>query len=229
MRDIQEEKLNLVRSCHGAKSIRDFGGLWGVHGKYLLQPAITMRVTFASEVDVTPTKEFNEACEKTRLQAPDLDIEFVCADFRDPNLYGRLHPCDVSILFDVLLHQDNYVSVMRNVANVTNQNICIAQPCLADTTFPLPASTTLLQFWPEKLKDEYRAGSAWPKEPRTETFATQYWMWGQTPSHIIDVMRGLGWTCDHDERDAYSNPVWQMAYLRFRKASTKDGAPSYPT
>jgi hypothetical protein len=217
MRDVQEKKLDLVRSCQGAKSIRDFGGLWGVHGKYLLQPAITLEATFASEVDVTPTKEFDEACEATRSQAPDLDIEFVNADFRDPKLYNGLRPCDLSILFDVLLHQDNYVSVMQNVANVTTQKICVAQPCLSDTTFPLPASATLLQFWPEELRDEYREGSVWPKEPRTEIFATQYWMWGQTPSHIIDIMRGLGWRCDYDERDAYTNSVWQMAYLRFSK------------
>jgi len=81
------------------------------------------------------------------------------ANFRYPAAYVGLEPVDASILFEVLLHQENYSEVVRNVTNTSTKFVCVAQPCLREEWFPLPASSTLLQFWDEELKDEIRRGS----------------------------------------------------------------------
>ncbi len=80
-------------------------------------------------------------------------------DFRDPATFFGLEPVDASILFEVLLHQENYSEVVRNVTNASTKFVCVAQPCLREEWFPLPASSTLLQFWDEELKDEIRRDS----------------------------------------------------------------------
>jgi len=68
-----------------------------------------------------------------------------------------------------------------------------------ESEFTLPAAAVLLQFWHEKIKNEFRIGTFWPEEPRSENFETRYWMWGHTTSHLIHVMYGFGWTVDHGE------------------------------
>src|SRR5262249_4734722 len=159
-------------------SLREFGGLYLVHGKYLLEPALALRVQFASMIDITPVSQFWRKVEELRKALPDIVIEFLGADFRSPSLYDVINPVDTSLLFEVILNQQNYVSVLEGVCRTTNKYVCIAQPCLKEEKFILPNSASLLQFWPEDLKDELRQNSFWPKEPRTDQFDTRYWMWG---------------------------------------------------
>jgi hypothetical protein len=108
-------------------------------------------------------------------------------------LFHTLRHVDASILFEVLLHQDNYVEVIRQVCSSTRKYICVAQPCLRETFSTLPASSVLLQFYDEELKNLLREDSFWPKEPKSKTFRTDRWMWGQTTSHLVDVFKGYGW------------------------------------
>ena len=213
-----QKKVDLVTGAVGTQSLRDFGGLYIVHGRYLLEPAVALRAEFASMIDVNPRPEFDVKVEAAKQQNPRLSVEFIKADFQDPELYNNLRPVDTSILFEVLLHQENYVSVLGYISRVTTKYICIAQPCLPETEFGLPACATLLQFWPEELKNKYREGSVWPKEPQVNRFATRYWMWGHSASHLVSCLNGFGWKLEFGEkvREAYG-PKWEFVLMRFSR------------
>ena len=215
---IFQKKVELVIGAAGTKSLRDFGGLYLVHGRYLLEPAVILGAEFASMVDVQARSEFDARVEAAKQQNPNLSVEFINADFRDPALYSSLRPVDTSILFEILLHQENYVSLLGQISRITTKYICIAQPCLPESEFALPACAVLLQFWPEKLKDEYREGSVWPREPRVSQFDTRYWMWGHSASHLVSCMSGFGWDLEFCEEvsDAYG-PKWDFVLMRFSR------------
>ena len=102
-----------------------------------------------------------EAAEATARNS-NLEVAFTQADFRKNETFRGMERVDVSLLYDVLLHQENYLEVIGNVCDTTNQHICFAQPCLQERLFFLPDSTTLLQFWSEELKTELRKNSFWP-------------------------------------------------------------------
>ena len=143
--------------------------------------------------------------------------ETVNADFRHAATFTELEPVDASILFEVLLHQENYSEIVRNVTSTSNKFVCVAQPCLREEWFPLPSSSTLLQFWDEELKDEIRRDSFWPEEERATTFTSGSWMWGHTTSHLIDLFGGYGWSLEHGE--VISNVCgvhWEYPLLVFR-------------
>jgi hypothetical protein len=215
--EVMDLKVDLISSAREVRSLRDFGGLYIVHGKYLLEPAVSLGCSFASMIDVTPVKEFEVKIARMKAEHPNLEVEFVQADFREHSCYASLRPVDLSIVFEVLLHQENYAEVLRNICARSSKYICIAQPCLREAWFSLPSSATLLQFWPEELKSEVRQGSFWPPEPETETFTPKYWMWGHTVSHLIDMMRGFGWSLDYgDVVDNVCGEAWEYALLRFR-------------
>jgi hypothetical protein len=186
-------KEEMAASLPGITSLRDFGGCYLVYGRYLLNPVRRLKLRFSSMIDVNPLPEYLAAVDQARLETPDTEFETVRADFRDPSLFARLRVTDAALLYEVLLHQENYVEVMRNVCERTAKFICIAQPCLRETFFTLPAGAVMLQFYDEPLKDLLRAQSFWPKEPRVERFTPAHWMWGQTISHLVAVMQGFGW------------------------------------
>jgi len=199
-------------------SLRDFGGCYLVHGRYLLNPTRLLKLKFASMIDVNPLPEFAVAVEQARMDTPYTEFETVRGDFRDPALFAGLRPTDASLLYEVLLHQENYVEVLRNVCAVTGRFICIAQPCLREAFFSLPAGAVLLQFYDEALKDLLRAQSFWPKEPRVERFMPAHWMWGQTVSHLVAVMQGFGWDLKSGSVvDNVCGPSWEYPLMVFAR------------
>ena len=151
---------------------------------------------------------------------PQTEFETVRGDFRDPILFLRLRETDAALLYEVILHQENYVEVIRNVCAKTRKFVCFAQPCLAEEFFTLPASAVLLQFHPEELKDLLRTASFWPKEPQVERFTPAHWMWGHTVSHILDVFKGFGWTLRQGVLvDGVCGPCWDYPLLVFERAA----------
>ncbi len=214
---VQQMKEDLPKMSRSADSIRDFGGLYLVHGRYLLEPAVSLGCTFASMIDITPVPEFNDRIRAAKARNPALEVEFVNADYRKYQLYDRLRPVEISLLYEVLMHQENYVDVLRLVSSKTTKCICIAQTCLKELFFKLPGGSVLLQFFPEELKNELREGSFWPKEEiPTDTFVTNNWMWGHSTSHIIEVMHGLGWDLEYGEVvDDVCGTYWEFPLLRF--------------
>ena len=214
--EIIAEKVQLIAEIGSASSIRDFGGLYIVHGKYLLEGAEHLGASYAQMVDATPRDEFSTAAQEFLDRNPGAEVDFAHGDFRETSLYEKLRPVDVSLLYEVLLHQENTVEVLRNVTNQTERVICIAQPCLAEEIFPLPNATVNLQFYPPELKDELREGSHWPGGEWAERFDTSKWMWGQTTSFLISCLWGLGWQLDSIKVDNWKAArYWVFPLMRF--------------
>lgn len=191
---LKEDMVTRVATV--ATSWRDYGGCYIVNGRYLTAAVNAglnspTKTTFASMVDISPTEGFHEAMKAW----PDyVERELVVGDFRDRSTYEHMRqPVDASILYEVLLHQENYVEVIRHVIARTKRYVLISQPCLLESEFKLPAAAVLLQFYDEKTKDMLREGSFWPKEPPTQEYNPGFWMWGHTTSHLIAVMHGFGW------------------------------------
>lgn len=216
--EVMDLKDALPMSLSGIRSLRDFGGCYLVHGRYLLNTARHRRLSLASMVDVNPLPEFLAAAARIEADHPGTRVEVVHGDFREPRLFDGLAPTDAALLYEVLLHQDNYVEVMKNVCRVTTRFVCVAQPCLREELCTLPSSAVLLQFLDEALKDRLRTDSFWPKEPRTDQFTTAHWMWGQTTSHLVDVMGGLGWRlAEGAVVDDVCGPCWEYPLLVFTR------------
>jgi len=215
---IKQLKIDLIAAIGKSDSIRDYGGLWGVYGLYLLEGAKALGCKYAEMVDVTPREEFSEkVCE---IQAKmSIQVEMNRADFREPELYKTLTPVDVSLLYEVMLHQDNAVEVIKNVLSKTMRCVCLAQPVLKEEMFNLPNSCVNLQFYPQELKDILRP-DWWPEEPVIGRFETRYWMWGQTVSYFKSIFYGYGWDIEYLEVYDMSQ-YWNYALIRFvpRKSS----------
>jgi len=215
---IKQRKIELVAGIGRASSLRDFGGLGGGDGLYLLEGVKALGCTYAEMIDATPREQFDLKVAELRKQMP-VDIRMTRADFRDPQLYRGLQPVEVSLLFEVLLHQDNTVEVIKNVARTTTGCVCVAQPVIKEDLFALPNAAVNLQFYSEELKDLLRYAGWWHKEPAAERFETRYWMWGQTVSYLKSIFYGYGWAAAFEDRYQASEH-WEYALLRFVRRRT---------
>jgi hypothetical protein len=208
-----------MASVAGTQALRDFGGTYSIHGQYLLESALKVRAKFVSMIDVNPVPEFYAKIAKVRESLPDLQVEFINSDFRLSPLYEVLRPVDVSLLYNVLLHQENYMGVLNGVCRTTKKFICVAQPCLKEEYFQLPCSATMLQFWEEELKDKFRGGAYWPKLEPSPRFSTVQWIWGHTISHLVACFKGFGWELDDGEVvENLLGSHWDYPLLRFKPA-----------
>ena len=217
--EVIRRKEELAANLPGIESLRDFGGCYLVHGRYLLRATRANKLIFASMIDVNPTPDFLSAVEAAKQTAPSTEFETIQGDFREPSLFPSLRETDASLLYEVILHQENYVEVMKNVCAKTRKFVCLAQPCIREELFGLPGAAVMLQFYDEALKDLLRKGSFWPKEPQTETFTTAHWMWGQTTSHLMAIMHGFGWDLTTGYVvDNFGGPCWEYPMLVFAKS-----------
>jgi hypothetical protein len=217
---VRSRHVDLVASAGDVTSIRDFGGLWLVHGAYLLESAVRTGSTFVSMIDATIQPEFKQRIDEARESSPELEVELINTDFRRPELYDIVRPVDVSLLYNVLLHQENHVEIISDVCRTTTKFVCVAQPCLREEYFSLPASAAIIQFWPDDLKAKYQEGAFWPPEPRLGAFNPGLWIWAHSTSHLISAFYGCGWRLDFGEviEDAVG-PHWEYPMLRFRPAT----------
>lgn len=212
MSEIKQKKLSFIKDIGNANSIRDYGGLWGVSGLYLLEGAKILNCSYAEMIDVTPIKEFYDKVENIKKEK-EIQVVMKTADFRDPVLFQSLNSVDISLLYEVMLHQDNAVEIIKNVLSKTLKYVCIAQPTMREDLFILPNGCVNLQFYSEELKDILR-NDYWPREPVITKFETQYWMWGQTVSYFKSVFFGLGW--DMKTLEVYRlSEYWNYSLMRF--------------
>lgn len=211
--EIRQLKIDLISTIGRANSIRDYGGLWGVYGLYLLEGAKALHCKYAEMVDVTPRKEFSGKVNEIQA-GMNVQVEMKEADFRDPALYKTLIAVDVSLLYEVMLHQDNLQETIKNIVAKTIRYVCLAQPVLKEEMFKLPNGCVNLQFYPQELKDILRTPNWWPEEPVASRFETRYWMWGQTVSYFKAIFYGYGWDIEHLEA-YHMSQYWNFALIRF--------------
>lgn len=214
--EIRELKLQLIASLGQANSIREYGGIWGVHGLYLLQGAEYLQAGFAEMVDVNYTPEYYERAAK--LQAnKGVRVSSLQANFLNESLYQQLQPVDVSLLYEVILHQQTYTSVIENVIGKTLSAVLFAQPVLKESFFAFPCGCINLQFYPQHLKRQLYIANGWFSEQEAPSqFTSAYWMWGQTASHIHSIFHGFGWRCDYVDLYDLDGNHWDYALMRFR-------------
>lgn len=222
--EIKQLKIHLIASIGKADSISDYGGLWGVHGLYLLEGAKALNSKYAQMIDVTPREEFWPRVHEVQTEM-NIQVEMKHADFRDPDLFKSLVAVDVSLLYEVMLHQDNPEEVIKNVLSKTLRCVCLAQPVLKEEMFTLPNGCVNLQFYPQQLKDMLRVPGWWPKEPVVSRFETQYWMWGQTVSYFKSIFYGYGWDMEHLEVYHMSS-YWNYALMRLVPRESSRGQTS---
>jgi len=217
---VVEEKLKLITEIGRAESLRDFGGLWGVYGRYLLEGAKALGASYAEMIDVTPQEEFGRRARQLESEMP-ITVKMLWRDFQNPALYAELRNVDVSLLYDVLMHQDNADLVIKKVIETTARVICVAQPVIAEELFALPNGCVNLQLYPEELKNAIRCSPLWPPEPVLRRFITSSWMWGQTVSFFTTMFNGYGWERSH-LRVFHVSDYWQYAFLRFTPSESPD-------
>ena len=211
-KELRQPKIDLITGIGKAASLRDYGGLWGVCGLYLLEGATALGCKYAEMVDVTPLEEFSRKVSELKAKSK-LHVEMTRADFRNPKLFETMASVDVSLLYNVMLHQDNVAEVIKNVLSKTNQFVCLAQPVLKEELFCLPNGCVNLQFYPDKLKTLLRP-DCWDEELTPNEFDTRYWMWGQTVSYFQSVFHGYQWKIEHLEIYELSQ-YWNTALIRF--------------
>jgi glycosyltransferase involved in cell wall biosynthesis len=217
---IKQLKLKLISDIGSATSIRDFGGLWGVHGLYLLEGAKALNASFAEMVDITPDPEFDTKIAEWPRGTP-LDVRMVNGDIRQPRIFLTMASVEVSLLYEVLLHQDDVVEVVKNVVGKTTRCVCVAQPVLKEELFALPNGTVNLQFYPEALKDQLRYPGWWGKEATSDHFNPAFWMWGHTTSYLTSIFYGYGWI--PRQLDTYdASEFWNYALIRFEPRLRRD-------
>jgi hypothetical protein len=211
--EVRAEKIALIQRIGSADSLRDFGGLWGVHGLYLIEGVRALGCSFAEMIDASPVDEFLPKCRELQQERA-VQINMVEADFRSPELFDVLRPVDVALLYDVLLHQDTVASVVKGVTATTADHVLVAQPLLKEDLFPLPNAAVNLQFYPEGLKAELRSGSWWPEEQPVTRFDTGKWMWGHTASFLESLFIGYGWQREHLQVNDLGR-YWNYGFMRF--------------
>jgi hypothetical protein len=74
---VMSKKVQLVVAAQGTKTLRDFGGLYLVHGRYLLEPAVALKAKYACMVDITPRAEFRDEIAKAKQEWSELEVEFI--------------------------------------------------------------------------------------------------------------------------------------------------------
>jgi hypothetical protein len=211
--EVVEEKLKLIAEIGQAESLRDFGGVWGVYGRYLLEGARTLGATRAEMVDLHPQEEYYRRAKELESELS-VQVTTVRASFQDPALYARLKPMEVSLLYDVLLHQHDPNLVILRVAQITSRVICVAQPVLLDELFALPNGCVNLQFYPLELKEAMRCPAFWPLQPGGDLFSFGLWIWGQSVSFLTSVFYGYGW--DRSRlRVFHVSDCWHYAFMHF--------------
>src|SRR4051794_21540301 len=72
--EVMTLKEALPASLAGITSLRDFGGCYLVHGRYLLHATRERKLAFASMVDVNPLPEFAAAADRLCAERPGTQV-----------------------------------------------------------------------------------------------------------------------------------------------------------
>lgn len=210
---IIQKKKELAGSIGSAESVRDFGGMWKVNGVFLTDAVLRLGAKMGSMVDKLKTPEYDN--EVSRLSQPNREFQYVNADFRELATQ-KLEKTDVSLLNDVLLHQDNFTEVVKQVCNLTNKYIVVAQPFY--NAFAIPSSCAMIQFaspeWKKKLWNEM-----WVDQRELDKYSVDIWMWAQSTQLMIDLFKGYGWKPKQDR--GFTFPIsngWDYAGIIFERA-----------
>jgi hypothetical protein len=194
-------KLELLERAMPARSAAVFGDMYIVEGAYTLR-CLELGCERVVLVDSLETPGF----QRTRLEHPRLD--FYKGDFASgPFMASIQEQFDVTVVYDILLHQAPLLHTIHLMLEKTAQRICICQPVLKERDTPnmlvyLPGNTNRELYPLAEPSGEYKAFDA-------QAVNQSNWIWGMTPSLLRSVLAGEGFevTEAHDGPDM-PNPAW---------------------
>ncbi|MDQ3720799.1 MAG: hypothetical protein M3350_08485 [Actinomycetota bacterium] len=198
-----ELKLRILDLALPARSAVVFGDIYLVEGAYGRKCA----ESGCERVLVVDTLE-TPGWLGHRQALPMLD--FQKGDFADPFfMSGIRERFEISIAFNVLLHQPPLLSTIHLVLDKTERAICIVQPMLKERDVPnslvyLPGNADVDQLAPVSSDDpaDVRAFSV-------EEVNHSHWIWGMTRSFLGSVLAGEGFEVTQEETgESLPNANW---------------------
>ncbi|MGI8711750.1 MAG: hypothetical protein ACR2NR_00895 [Solirubrobacteraceae bacterium] len=137
-------------------------------------------------------------------------LDFLKGDFSDRLFMSSIREqFDVSVAFDVLLHQPPLLGTLHDMLEKTTQRIAIVQPMLkerdvANTLIYLPGSPSADGLYPLRDADPgYRMFDV-------HEVNQSHWIWAMTPSFLRSALDGEGFAIVREETlGDLPNPQWQ--------------------
>jgi hypothetical protein len=200
---IVQFKLEVLRVAMPAASVILFGDIFRVDGGYAIK-CLEYGADRVLVVDSLETRGWTEA----RLHEPRLD--FLKGDFSNHLFMAGLREhFELSVAFDVLLHQPPLLSTLHAMLDRTVSRIAIVQPVLKERQL-----RNTLVYLPGSLPEDglYPVPSADPEYRMFDVRQVnhEHWIWGMTPSFLRSVLAGEGFELIHEQPwNDLPNPTWQ--------------------
>jgi len=198
---VQFKLAFLSRALQGAEDAIVFGDIYVVEGGYSVK-CLEFGCKRVTLVDVIETRGWlNE-----RLKNKELN--FYKGDFSS-TLFMKSIPeqYDVSVAFDVLLHQPPLINTLQLMLEKTKRRICIVQPMLVELKTP-----NVLVYLPgcgnadlHPMKKDVSNVNIFDVMQVNQS----YWIWGMTPSFMKSVLKGSGFDVIYEtDGPSLANERW---------------------
>ena len=199
----QRLKLRILDLALPAQSVVVFGDVWMVEGLYARRCVESgcQRVLVLDTLETPGWLDHRQAL-------PMLD--FRKGDFADPFFMATVRErFEISVAFDVLLHQPPLLAALHLMLEKTERAICIVQPMLKERDVPnslvyLPGNVDVDQLAPvpSDAEDDVHVFSV-------EDVNHSHWIWGMTRSFLGSVLAGEGFEITREETgDSLPNANW---------------------
>lgn len=203
LRSETELKLHILDLALPATSAAVFGDIYRVEGAHARRCA----ESGCERVLVVDTLETGGWLAH-RQALPVLD--FRKGDFADPFFMSSIRErFEISVAFNVLLHQPPLLSTIHLVLEKTERAICIVQPMLRELDTPnslvyLPGNLHVRELAPMGTDDPADVHAFSVKEVNHS-----HWIWGMTPSFLRSVLTGEGFAITAEETgESLPNADW---------------------
>jgi len=178
-------KLDILKKGFPAQNSVVFGDMYIVEGGFTKKC-----LEYGSEsvllIDSLETPNWLD----TRKKNP--NINFYKGDFSNTLFMKSIQETyDLSVVFDILLHQAPLLNTLHLMLEKTNKHICIVQPMLREqkyenTLIYLPGNSNTSELYPMKdLNKEFRVFDV-------NEVNQSHWLWGMTVSFLTSVLKGEG-------------------------------------
>ena len=198
---LQAYKVDLLKRACPADSVLDFGGMWGVQGKY----AMLCKELGCKHVTIIDTLEVPEW---NSVQGSTDGLTFLKGDFADPFFMANLsETCDLSIAYSIMLHQKNLLDVLGSILERTRETFCFCQPMLRESE--TSQSLIFLPGHPDEQSLHPYPGQDTASIFQSQHLTHNFWIWGMTPSFMRAALECYGFIISYEEEfEDLPNPRW---------------------
>jgi hypothetical protein len=194
-------KYRMLDAAMPAASAAVFGDIYVVDGAYTRR-CLELGCERVVLVDSLETAGW----QRQRLEHPQLD--FYKGDFSNALFMASIaERFDVTVAFDILLHQPPLLHTLHLILDKTAKRICIVQPMLKELDTPnalvyLPGNPQTDLYPLASRSDEFKAFDV-------HAVNQSNWIWGMTRSFTISALAGEGFEVIAEETGPdLENPRW---------------------